>query len=117
MDYKVLITSRARESLSRYIHYTAVVLQNPQAARSIGIDARETKNRLSKIAEIISLCEHPLLSKFGYRKIHFRKHDFFMVYRVENNIVIVEEMFHDLQDFESVFIKSIRKNQSEENLR
>ena len=40
-----------------------------------------------------------------------------MVYRVENNIVIVEEMFHDLQDFESVFIKSIRKNQSEENLR
>ena len=111
MVYKVIITPRAKQSLNRYIHYTAAVLKNPQAARSIWTDAKETKNRLSKIADIISICKHPQLSEFGYRKIHFRKHDFFMVYRIEGNKAIVDEMFHDLQDYESVFIKSIKGNQ------
>ncbi|MBQ6504600.1 MAG: type II toxin-antitoxin system RelE/ParE family toxin [Flexilinea sp.] len=106
MDYKVIITPRARRSLFRYIHYTATKLKNTQAAYSIEADARETKTRLSKIADIITLCEHPILSKFGYRKIHFRKHDFFMIYQIDGHKAIVEEMFHDLQDYESIFMSS-----------
>ena len=108
MDYRVVITPRAKRSLNRYIHYTKYSLKNPQAALLIAEDARITKYRLSKIADVLAICDHPVLSKYGYRKIPFRNHDFFMIYRIDGSTAIVEEMYHELQDYESVFIKSIK---------
>ena len=36
-------------------------------------------------------------------ELFFDKHDYFMVYRVEGKKVIVDAMYHELQDYESVF--------------
>ena len=77
MDYRVIITPRARRSLSRYIHYTKYSLKNPQAALYIAEDARNTKSILSEVADILAYCDHPVLAEYGYRKIPFRNHDFF----------------------------------------
>ena len=114
MVYKVIITPPAKKSLDKYIRYTAITLQNKEAAIAIIEDARNTKNRLAKIANIISPCQHPVLAQFEYRKIHFRKHDFFMVYRIEGDKVIVDGMFHDLQDFDAVFIDTLSNDNNEE---
>lgn len=103
MAYNVIITPPARHQLEMYIAYTLCELKNLQAARSIKDDARETKKRLSNIAGSLPLCKDKVLAKNGYRRILFKKHDFFMVYRIDNNTVIVDAMYHELQDYESVF--------------
>lgn len=98
MTYKVVILPPAKRNLKRYIQYTSVILQNKQAAAAIRDDARLTKERLSEIADVLPLCQDPELKKWRYRKITFRKHDFFMIYRIVGNIVLVESMYHELQD-------------------
>lgn len=114
MAFKVIILPLAKQNLKRYIRYTAIVLQNKQAATSIRDDARDTKKQLSKIADILPLCPDPVLAKLGYRKISFRKHDFFMIYRIDGNTVVVESMYHTLQDYESIFLEHInQKNEKD----
>lgn len=107
MAYKVIITIHAKRQLESYIAYTLSVFKNHQAAQAIRDDARKTKKRLSDVAASLSLCNNMILAKYGYRRILFSKHDYFMVYRIENNTVIVDAMYHELQDFESVFIKTM----------
>ncbi len=65
-------------------------------------DAEGTKLRLSRVAGSLKLCEAPKLRDLGYRTIHFKQHNYFMLYRIENNIVYVDSIYHDLQDFESI---------------
>jgi hypothetical protein len=73
------------------------------AASAILADARETKKRLSQVADSLKICEDPLLAKYEYRKISFLKHRFMMVYRIQDGVVIVDGMFHELQDYEGIF--------------
>ena len=103
MEYKVIITSFAKHQLEMYIAYTLYKIKNLQAARAIRDDAKRTKKRLSNVAGSLSYCENEILARNGYRRILFDKHDFFMVYRIEGNTVIVDAMYHKLQDYESVF--------------
>ena len=83
--------------------YTVETLGNRQAAKAILADARETKNRLSMAADSLKICDHPILAKHRYRKIKFAKHKFVMLYRIEGDTVIVDGMFHELQDYEGIF--------------
>lgn len=107
MAYRVIITKPAKHQLEMYISYTISTFGNLQAARAIRDDAKETKKRLSVVAGSLALCEDKILAAKGYRKIMFAKHDFFMVYRIDNDLVIVEAMYHKLQDFESVFSQKL----------
>ena len=52
--------------------------------------------------------EKTLLAKHGYRKIYFAKHRFLMIYRIQDNTVIVDDMFHELQDHEGIFTNELR---------
>lgn len=110
MAYKVIITPVAKRHLDRYVEYTLQVLQNPDAARGIIKDAKETKKRLSTVAGALKLCDNPILAKYDYRTIRFAHHNYFMVYRIDGNTVIVDAMYHDLQDYESVFIRNMHLN-------
>lgn len=106
MEYKVVITPPARHHLDLYIGYTANILRNKQAAKAIREDARQSKQILSTVADSIKLCSHPILNKWGYRKLSFQKHRFIMLYRMDYdaNRIVVEGMYHELQDYESLFI-------------
>lgn len=110
MAYKVVITPPAKHQLEMYVAYTISEFKNVQAARAIRDDAAETKKRLSHIAASLALCEDELLAKSGYRRIMFEKHDFFMVYRIDGNTVIVDAMYHELQDYEAVFAQKMHLN-------
>ena len=107
MAYRVVITPPAKRQLEMYISYTLSEFKNVQAARAIRDDARKTKARLSAVAGSLALCENSTLSRNGYRKIMFNKHRFFMVYRIDGNKAIVDAMYHELQDYESVFAKQM----------
>ena len=103
MAYRVVITPVAKRQLDQYVGYTASILKNRTAAKRILEDAKQTKKRLADVAESLALCPNELLAKYGYRRVFFDKHDYFMVYRVEGKKVIVDAMYHELQDYESVF--------------
>lgn len=106
MAYKVVITAFAKHQLDMYMAYTINEFKNTQAARAIRDDAKLTKEKLTIAAGSLPLCENEILSKNGYRRILFPKHDFFMVYRLDGDKAIVEAMYHELQDFEHLFASS-----------
>ncbi len=101
MDYKVMITSDAEEDLDRFIRYLLFKKKNRQAALNVLNDFEETKRTLSVAAGSLKLCDNPRLNALGYRKIHFLSHRYFMLYRIEGNLAIVDNIFHELQDYEN----------------
>lgn len=103
MDYKVLITPDAEEDLDRYVRYLLFEKKNEQAAKNLLDDFEETKRQLSRAAGSMAYCQNVRLKEFGYKRINFWKHKYFMLYRVEDNIVIVDNIFHELQDYENKF--------------
>lgn len=107
MTYKVIITTPAKHQLEMYVSYVVNELNNPKAAKSIIEDAKKTKIRLSELADSLPLCTDNTLAHNGYRRILFSKYAFFMVYRIDGNTVIVEAMYHELQDYESVFTQNM----------
>ena len=66
-------------------------------------DMEETKKKLTYLAESLKLCEEPDLAMQGYRVILFQKHDYLMLYRVEGNIVYVDGVYHQSQNYQSLF--------------
>ena len=104
MDYRVVITSDAEEDLDSFIRYLLFEKQNPQAASNVLNDFEETKQRLSIHANSIKLCDNPRLNALGYRKIYFQTHRYFMLYRIKDDLAIVDNIFHELQDYENAIL-------------
>lgn len=107
MAYKVIIMPPAKRRLDMYVYYTLETLKNKQAARKILADAKNTARRLSKVADALKICDNPVLRKHGYRKIKFEKHDFVMIYRIQDGQAIVDGVFHELQDYEGIFTNEL----------
>lgn len=102
MDYEVILTIPAKAQLDHIIEYVLSKYENTQAALGIMDDAEETKYRLSHVAGGLKLCEDPRLHSLGYRTIHFKRHRYFMLYRIQDDVVFVDAIYHDLQDYESL---------------
>lgn len=100
--YKVIIMPPAKRRLDMYVLYTVETLGSRQAAKAILADARDTTKRLSRAADSLKICDNPILAKYGYRKIRFAKHKFVMLYRIQDRTVILDGMFHELQDYEGL---------------
>ena len=107
MAYRVIITPQALHHLDMYVAYTTFKLKNGLAGRAILNDAKQSKICLSNVAGSIRICDNSLLATYGYRKYRFLKHPFIMVYRIVDNVVVVEGMYHELQDYETLFISEM----------
>ena len=105
--YDVIISPKALLQLDKYIDYIQFTLLNEQAAESVWKDAIETSETLKTVAGSLKLCDHPKLEKLGYRSICFLKHKYIMLYRIEDGIVYVEAIYHQLQDYENSFVKEL----------
>ena len=104
MGYKIYLTEDAEKDLDSHIYYLLYEKRNPQAAQNVLDDFEITKKSLEHIAESLQLCDNPRLKKLGYRRINFKSHSYFMLYRIEDNLVIIDNIFHDLQDYEKKMI-------------
>lgn len=102
MDYEVILTHSAKAQIDHIIDYILFELKNEQAALSVMEDAESTRLRLSHVAGNLKLCNDPGLRTLGYRTIHFNRHKYFMLYRVDNNKVYVDAVYHDTQDYENI---------------
>ena len=63
------------------------------------IQSTESSNK--NVAGNLKLCDNLKLRKLGYRRINFLSHRYFMLYRIENDTVYVDNIFHELQDYEN----------------
>lgn len=84
MEYKVVVTADAEEDLNQYIRYLLMVKKS--------------------VAGSLKTCDNPRLKELGYRRINFLSHRHFMLYRIAEDIVFVDNIFHELQDCENKMI-------------
>jgi plasmid stabilization system protein ParE len=110
MVSNVEITDFALNQLDEYVGYIIEKFKNDQAAKSVLEDARFTKNELLNVADSLKYCEDSKLKELGYKTIHFRKHRYFFVFRIVNETAFIEAVYHDLQDYENIFIKDVVEN-------
>ena len=107
MVYNVEMTERAKEQLDVFVRYLVLDLKNPQAASNLLDDAVDTEESLAFVAGSIPYCSDPDLQKREIRKIHFTKHRYLWLYRVEDDTAYVMAMYHELQDYENIFKRGL----------
>lgn len=101
MDYKVLVSEDAEKDLDNFVRYLLYEKENEQAAKNLLDDFEKTKHNLSHVAGSLKDCLNPRLKKQGYKRINFATHRYFMLYRIEGDKVIIDNIFHELQDYEN----------------
>lgn len=101
MAYKVVVTSDAEADLDMFLSYLIFEKESIDSARNILNDFEITKKRLEDVAASLKLCDNQRLHDLGYRRINFQTHRYFMLYRIVNEKVIVDNIFHSLQDYEN----------------
>jgi plasmid stabilization system protein ParE len=101
MIYKVKVTINAEEDLDNIVNYLQYEKRNSQAASNLLLDFEKTVKRLSYSAGSIMLCSNTYLNERGYRRIGLEHYRYFLLYRIENDTVVIDKMFHELQDYEN----------------
>ncbi len=104
MEYKVVVTADAEEDLNRYLRYLLFEKKSEQAAKSVLDDFEATIQNLKSTAGSLKLCDNPRLRRLGYRRINFISHRYFIMFRIVEGIVFVDNIFHELQDYENNMI-------------
>lgn len=102
--YKVIIAPKALSMLNNYLNYIQYALMNEEAAKQVLNDAIETEEQLEIIAPVLQFCVNPRLRSEGYRAIQFKKHNYVMSYKIVNECVYAEAIYHLFQDYEKKFI-------------
>lgn len=101
MEYKVVVTRDAEEDLERFVKYLIIEKESMQAAENVLNDYDATIESLKHVAGSLKLCDNPRLRQSKYRRINFLNHRYFMLYRIEDNVVFVDNIFHELQDYKN----------------
>lgn len=101
MAYKVVITEDAERDFDGFLYYLVYEKRNPQAASHLIDSFEKTKIRLSEVADKLKICSNKKLASEGYRRINFVDMDYFFLYRIDQDKVFVDNMFHFLQDYEN----------------
>ena len=101
MDYKVVVIRDAEEDLESFIKYLIIEKESIQAAENVLNDYDATIESLKHVAGSLKLCDNLRLRQLEYRRNNFLNHRYFMLYRIVENVVFVDNIFHELQDYEN----------------
>ena len=101
MQFDVELSELAEQQYDEILSYIANELKNPQALRNVMDDFDDTIEKLEKMADSFGYCNCDRLNEMGLHKINFAKHRYLFVYRVNTSQVIVEGMYHEMQDYEN----------------
>lgn len=100
MDCRVVITKDAEDDLDRFFKYLIFEKESMESAQNVLVDYDATIETLKLVAGSLKLCDNPRLRQLEYRRINFLNHRYFMLYRIVDNVVFVDNIFHELQDYE-----------------
>lgn len=97
-QYKVIILSEAQKDLQKRIDYIVFRLNNKHAAKNVILDYLNTIKTLSHIAGSIRISDNKLLQERNLKRLNFQKHDYYLLFKIEDNIVKVTNIFHGRED-------------------
>ncbi len=97
-NYRVIVTDDVQNDLDNFVYYLLVEKLNEQAAKALLDDYDASIDRLSEVAGALKQLDDSELS--DYRKLRLKKHNYYLLYRIVGKNVIVDRMFHDLQDLD-----------------
>ena len=100
-QYKVVVTDKAETALDKYIGYLVYVKKNEQAANNLFYDYIETRKELECVAGSIKIPESKKLKERNLKRINFKRHNYFMLFRIDDDKAVVVEIFHGLEDYEN----------------
>ena len=101
MHFNVELSELAEKQYDKILSYIAYELKNPQALQNVMDDFDDTIAKLEEMADSFGYCNSERLKEMGLHKIVFVKHRYVFVYRVNGRSVIVEGMYHEMQDYEN----------------
>ncbi len=93
------MTKKAEDQLDAIIDYVVVQLENPLAATSVFSDYLLSINRLKDHPLAFAYVNDDGLRRRGYRKIKFERHDYILLFTIENDVVNVTGVFHTQQNY------------------
>ena len=93
MAYEVVITSIAEDDIDSIVRYLIRKKRNKSAAKFLN-DVENAVKVLECSAESFQFCVNRRLHDSGYRKLHLKKSKYFVLYRIEDNIVYLDDIFH-----------------------
>lgn len=99
--YRVVVTKQAQMDLRDKLAYIRDYLKNPQAVQSVYDDYKQTRRVLEDTAGTIKEPENLKLKERGLKRVNFRKHNYFMLFRIVDNRVEVTDIFHGSEDYEN----------------
>lgn len=101
MPFNVELSELAENQYDNILSYIFNEIKNPQALKNVMNDFDDTIEKLEKMADTFGFCKSKRLKEMGLHKIGFAKHRYLFVYRIIDKKVIVEGMYHELQDYEN----------------
>ena len=104
MQFNVELSELAEKQYDNILSYISNVLKNQQALENVMDDFDDTVGKLEKMADTFSFCKNKRLKEMGLHKIRFARHRYLLVYRIVDEIVIIEGIYHELQDYENSII-------------
>jgi len=99
--YHVVVTDDARADLKRYRDYILTKFRNPQAAKALILDFRETRKALETIAVSLQIPDSEALKKRDLKRINLQKHNYLVLFRIVDDSVYITNVFHFLEDYEN----------------
>lgn len=97
--YRVVLTVDAEGDMDAFLRYIVHKLKNLEAAVSLLDDFERALSDLERSAGSLKLDGDPKLARLGYRRAHMKRHSYFMLYRIDGDIAVVDRIFHDRQDY------------------
>ncbi len=89
----MVVRRDAEEDLERFIKYLILEKKSLQAAENVLNDYDATIESLRHVAGSLKLCDNPRLHQLKYHRINFFNHGYFMLYRIEDDVVIIDKYF------------------------
>ena len=99
--YKAVITKQAQEDLRGKLAYIRNHLKNPQAVQSVYNDYKLTRKTLEEVADTIREPDSMELKRRDLKRINFRAHNYFILFRIRDDRVEITNLFHGSEDFEN----------------
>lgn len=87
---------------TEYLLYKVGGNGNAQAARNFLTDFDKTIKMVQDNPESYALCELKRYRKIGLRKVHLKRHNYKIIFHIEDNVIIIDAVFHDKQDYENL---------------
>ena len=99
MAYNLIITERAEELIDSRVYYLIKHLKNPQAAGHLIDGISEIYDRLEENPYQFADSKDDFLKRRGYKEALISKMQYKIVFRIEDHIVNVVGLFHDLENY------------------